>query len=307
MDMDSQTHTFVTDRPGERLDRVLADLLPDLSRAHIQTLIKKGLVSINGVTVAKPSTRLDGGESLCIQVPAAEPQALVAEPIPLDIVYQDDEVIVVNKAAGMVVHPASGHPSGTLVNALLSHVPQLALVGGTRRPGIVHRLDKDTSGLIVVALTEPTRLAIKAQFQARTVRKHYLALVEGVLSPPDGVVDAPIARSKHRRKRMAVVQGGRPAQTEFHTLESFSAHTLIEALPKTGRTHQIRVHLAFLGHPLVGDMVYGRRKRTAPLKRHFLHASQLSFLLPASGRELSLTSPLPSDLAHALNWLRRGQ
>jgi 23S rRNA pseudouridine1911/1915/1917 synthase len=284
---------------------VLADLLPDLSRAHIQRLIKKGEVTVDGTTVSKPSTRLEGEESITIHVPVAEPQPLEPEQIPLDIIYQDDEVIVVNKPAGMVVHPAAGHPSGTLVNALLSHVPQLALVGGTRRPGIVHRLDKDTSGLIVVALTEPTRLAIKAQFQARTVRKRYLALVEGVLSPPEGVIDAPIGRSKHRRKRMAVIQGGREAQTEYHVLETYNAHTLVEALTKTGRTHQFRVHLAFLGHPLAGDMVYGRRKRTVPIKRHFLHARQLGFILPSSGRELFLSAPLPNDLIHVLDWLKR--
>jgi 23S rRNA pseudouridine1911/1915/1917 synthase len=223
----------------------------------------------------------------------------------LDIVYQDEQIILVNKAPGMVVHPASGHPDGTLVNALLAHVPELALVGGTRRPGIVHRLDKDTSGLMVVALTEASRLKLKSQFQARTVHKHYLALVEGILTPPAGLVDAPIARSKHRRKRMAVVRDGRPAQTEYHTLESFDAHTLLEASPKTGRTHQIRVHLAFLGHPLVGDMVYGRRKRTTPLKRHFLHAHQLSFMHPTNGEEMTFNAPLPGDLTHVLNWLRK--
>lgn len=179
--MSSQTHTFLTDRPGERLDRVLADLLPEISRAHIQSLIKKGTVSVDDKTAVKPSTRLEGGERLNIHIPTAEPQALEAESIPLDVVYQDAEMIVVNKAPGMVVHPASGHPSGTLVNALLAHAPELALVGGTRLPGIVHRLDKDTSGLMVVALTEASRLKLKNQFQARTVRKHYLALVEGFL------------------------------------------------------------------------------------------------------------------------------
>lgn len=303
--MDPQTFTFVTNRPGERLDRVLSELLSDLSRAHIQRLIKKGEITVKGATVVKPSTRLEGGETITINIPPVEPQPLLAERIPLDIIYQDDEVVVVNKPAGMVVHPAIGHSSGTLVNALLAHVPQLALVGGTRRPGIVHRLDKDTSGLIVVALTETTRLAIKAQFQERTVRKSYLALVEGVLSPPEGIVDAPVGRSKHRRKRMAVTQGGREAQTEYHTLEAYDAHTLVMAFPKTGRTHQIRVHFAFLGHPLVGDQVYGRRKQTVPLKRQFLHAQHLTFTLPASGRELALTAPLPGDLTHVLNWLKR--
>lgn len=303
--MDPQTFTFATNRPGERLDRVLSELLPDLSRAHIQRLIKKGEITVKGTTVVKPSTRLEGGETVTINIPPVEPQLLLAERIPLDIIYQDDEVVVVNKPAGMVVHPATGHSSGTLVNALLAHVPQLALVGGTRRPGIVHRLDKDTSGLIVVALTEVTRLAIKAQFQERTVRKSYLALVEGVLSPPEGMVDAPVGRSKHRRKRMAVTRDGREAQTEYHTLEAYDAHTLVMAFPKTGRTHQIRVHFAFLGHPLAGDQVYGRRKQTVPLKRQFLHAQDITFTLPASGRELTLTAPLPGDLTHVLNWLKR--
>ncbi len=303
--MDPQTFTFATNRPGERLDRVLSELLPDLSRAHIQRLIKKGEITVKGTTVVKPSTRLEGGETVTINIPPVEPQLLLAERIPLDIIYQDDEVVVVNKPAGMVVHPATGHSSGTLVNALLAHVPQLALVGGTRRPGLVHRLDKDTSGLIVVALTEVTRLAIKAQFQERTVRKSYLALVEGVLSPPEGMVDAPVGRSKHRRKRMAVTRDGREAQTEYHTLEAYDAHTLVMAFPKTGRTHQIRVHFAFLGHPLAGDQVYGRRKQTVPLKRQFLHAQYLTFTLPASGRELTLTAPLPGDLTHVLNWLKR--
>jgi 23S rRNA pseudouridine1911/1915/1917 synthase len=303
--MDSHDHTFVTDRPGERLDRVLADLLPNVSRAHIQRLIKEGEVTVDRKTITKPSTRLEEHATLTIHIPAAEPQPLVAERIPLDIIYQDDEIIVVNKPAGMVVHPAAGHADGTLVNALLAYVPQLALVGGTRRPGIVHRLDKDTSGLIVVALTEAARLSLKVQFQERTVQKRYLALVEGVLSPEEGVIDAPIGRNKHRRKRMAVTRDGREAQTEYHTLQVFDNHTLVEAVPRTGRTHQIRVHFASIGHPLAGDQVYGWRKRTVPLKRHFLHACQLSFALPGSGRVLTFDAPLPNDLAHVLNWLER--
>jgi len=305
MNQQTDTHTFTPHRPGERLDKTLADLLPHLSRAHIQRLIKKGEATVNGAAVRKPSTRLEGGETITIHIPPAEPQTLLAERIPLDILYQDEEVIVVNKPAGMVVHPAAGHSSGTLVNALLAHVPKLALVGGTRRPGIVHRLDKDTSGLIVVALTEATRLALKAQFQERSVRKSYLALTEGVVSPPQGVIDAPIGRSKHRRKRMAVMPDGRQAQTGYRTLETFDAHTLVEARPRTGRTHQIRVHFAFLGYPLAGDQTYGgRRKPTVPLKRQFLHAHQLTFTLPSSGRKLTLTAPLPNDLKHVLNWLK---
>ncbi len=262
-------------------------------------------MTVNGNTATKPSARLEHEVTLCVQIPAAEPQPLVAEPIPLDVIYRDDDIIVVNKPAGMVVHPASGHESGTLVNALLSIAPQLALVSGTRRPGIVHRLDKDTSGVIVTALTEPARLALKSQFQDRSVRKSYLALVEGVLEPEVGIVDAPIGRSKHRRKQMAVVQNGREAQTEYRALEQFDNHTLVEALPRTGRTHQIRVHFAFIGHPIAGDRVYGFRRRTVPLKRQFLHAHQLTVALPSSGSVVTFEAPPPNDLRHVLAWLKR--
>jgi len=302
--MSEQTHTFTIENNGERLDRALAAFLPDLSRAHIQRLIKTGEVTVDGNQVGKPALRLEGGEIVTIHIPPAEPQELEAERIPLDILYQDDEVVVVNKPAGMVVHPAAGHQSGTLVNALLHEFPQLALVGGTRRPGIVHRLDKDTSGLIVVALTEASRLGIKAQFQDRTVHKSYLALTDGVVAPPEGIIDAPIDRSKHRRKRMAVVPNGREAQTIYHSLEVFDQHTLVEAQPKTGRTHQIRVHFQFLGYPLVGDRVYGRRQPTLPLKRQFLHAYQIRLVLPRSGRLLEVIAPLPNDLKHVLRLLK---
>jgi 23S rRNA pseudouridine1911/1915/1917 synthase len=303
--VNAESYTFIAQQAGERLDRTLAELLPHLSRAHIQRLIKEGRVTVDGETRLKPATRIAGGETIAIQIPPAVPQPLAAEQIPLDIVYQDDEVVVVNKPAGMVVHPAAGHPSGTLVNALLGRLPQLALVGGERRPGIVHRLDKDTSGLIVVALTEEARLALKAQFQERSVQKSYLALTDGLVSPPEGTVEAPIGRNRRDRKRMAVVQGGRPAETAYRTLETFDAHTLLEASPRTGRTHQIRVHLAFLGFPLAGDQLYGRRKRTIPLRRHFLHAHRLAFCLPGSGQEISLSAPLPAALDNVLDWLRR--
>lgn len=303
--MNAASYTFIAQQAGERLDRTVAELLPHLSRAHIQRLIKEGQVTVDGETRLKPAARIAGGETIAIQIPPAVPQPLAAEQIPLDVVYQDDEVVVVNKPAGMVVHPAAGHPSGTLVNALLSRLPQLALVGGERRPGIVHRLDKDTSGLIVVALTEEARLALKAQFQERSVQKSYLALTDGLVSPPEGTVEAPIGRNRRDRKRMAVVQGGRPAETAYRTLETFDAHTLLEANPRTGRTHQIRVHLAFLGCPLAGDQVYGRRKRTIPLRRHFLHAHRLAFCLPGSGQEISLSAPLPAGLNNVLDWLRR--
>ena len=299
-----QTHLFTANQVGERLDRTLAHLLPHLSRAHLQRLIRGEHVTVNRVIVLKPSRRLAGGETIVIHIPPPEPQQLEAEHIPLEVLYQDDELAVVNKAAGMVVHPGSGHNSGTLVHALLACFPRIALVGGKRRPGIVHRLDKDTSGLIIVALTEPTRLALKAQFQEQSVRKTYLALTEGVVSPPQGLIDAPIGRNPRQRKRMAVTRNGRKAQTEYRTLEAFDAHTLVEAYPKTGRTHQIRVHFSFLGHPLASDQVYGRRQRTVPLKRHFLHAYKLTITLPGSGRECTFTAPLPNDLKHVLRLLK---
>ncbi len=302
--MAPQRYTFAASQAGERLDRTLADRLPELSRAHLQRLIREGEVVVSGVIRTKPSVRLAGGELITVHVPAAEPQPLEPERLPLDIVFRNDEIIVVDKPAGLVVHPGAGHSSGTLVNALLALVPKLALVGGERRPGIVHRLDRDPSGLIVVALTEPARLALKAQFQERTVLKSYLALTDGVVRPPRGEIKAPIGRSKRDRKRMAVVQGGRESSTAYQTLETFEDHTLVEAKPETGRTHQIRVHFSFLGFPLAGDPVYGRRKRTVPLKRQFLHAHRLTLLLPSTGQALTLTAPLPSDLTHVLNWLR---
>ena len=300
----SQKSELIHEAGEQRLDRVLAAHRLDLSRAHIQRLIKEGRVTVDGQEIVKPSYRLEGGERITLDVPAPEPQELVAEAIPVPIIFQNEDVLVVNKPAGMVVHPAAGHESGTLVNALLAVAPQLALVGGTRRPGIVHRLDKDTSGIIVIALREPVRLALKKQFQDRLIRKRYLALVEGKINPPEGIIDAPIGRSKHRRKRMAVVADGREAQSEYHTLETLSAYSLVEVYPKTGRTHQIRVHMASIGHPLAGDTTYGRRKSSLPLHRQFLHAFQLTLRLPGADEEVCFTAPLPNDLKHVLRHLQ---
>jgi 23S rRNA pseudouridine1911/1915/1917 synthase len=247
---------------------------------------------------------LESGQVVEITIPAREPQPLKAETIPLDIIYHDDQLVVVNKPPGMVVHPATGHPTGTLVNALLARFEQLARVGGRHRPGIVHRLDKDTSGLVVVALTEGARLHIKHQFQERTVRKVYIALTAGVVSPPHGIIAAPIGRDPRNRKKMAVLPDGREAITEFHTLEVLGSHTLIQALPKTGRTHQIRVHLAFLGYPLAGDTTYGRKRESLPLDRQFLHAYELTFTLPSTKEEKTFTAPIPPDLGQVLRSLR---
>lgn len=272
--MTEQIMVVTTQEPGERLDKYLANLLPAVSRARLQQLIKDGAATVDGRVVNKPSHRLEPGQLIEISIPPLEPQPLEPESIPLDIIYQDDDLVIVNKPPGMVVHPAVGHQSGTLVNALLARFEQLAVVAGKRRPGIVHRLDKDTSGLVVVALTEAARLQLKRQFQERMVHKVYLALTAGIVSPPHGIIDAPIGRDPRNRKRMAVVPDGREAITEYHTIEVLGSHTLIKALPKTGRTHQIRVHLAFLGYPVAGDTVYGRQREALPLPRQFLHAHQ---------------------------------
>ena len=239
-------------------------------------------------------------------VPPPRPVSVEPEPIPLKLVYSDAHLLVVDKPAGLTVHPAPGHPSGTLVNALLALCPDLKGVGGELRPGIVHRLDKDTSGLMVVAKTSEAHLALSRQIKERRVRKGYLALVTGKLQPAEGIIDAPVGRDTRNRKRMAIVGSGREARTRYRVLRSSESYSLVEAFPETGRTHQIRVHLASLGHPLVGDHVYG--KRSALVGRQFLHAHILGFRHPATGGWKEFTSPLPADLEEALSmveWDRR--
>ncbi len=288
---------------GQRIDKYIAAEVPDLSRSLIQRLIREGLVTVNGA-MTKASYRVKAGDEISIRVPPPEEMELVAEPIPLDIIYEDQDIIVVNKPAGMVVHPAYGHRSGTLVNAILAHCPELAGLDGTQRPGIVHRLDKDTSGLIIVAKNKAAKQSLQRQFKGREVRKVYLALVEGRLEPERGIIEAPIGRDPKRRKRMAVVPGGREARTEFRVLERFPAHTLVEVEPKTGRTHQVRVHFTFIGHPVAGDRVYGFRKQRLELERQFLHAQTLGFKLPSSGRYVEFTAELPEDLREILEGLK---
>ena len=300
------TLCFENVTPGERLDKWLARQLPDHSRTEIQRWIKDGLVRVNG-RASKPGYKLEPGDVVEVDVPAAVPYLDVTpEPIPLDIVYEDEDLLVIDKPAGMVVHPAPGHTRGTLVNAILYHCPDLQGIGGVERPGIVHRLDKDTSGLILVAKNDKTHRELQRQFKEREVEKAYLALVEGQLHPPLGRIEAPIGRDRHHRKRMTVTRDGREAITEYTVLKHFDDYTLVEARPLTGRTHQIRVHFAFIGHPLAGDTVYGRRKqRLKPwLQRHFLHAHRLSFRLPRTGERVTFTSPLPADLQAVLERLK---
>ncbi len=287
---------------GKRVDKYLAERVSGLSRSRAQRLIEGGLVTVNG-ELAKPSYRLKAGDLVVVRIPPPEEAEPVAEPIPLDIVYEDEDLIVVNKPAGMVVHPGPGHRRGTLVGALLSRYPELAGTGQRLRPGVVHRLDKDSSGLLVVARNERAFRELQAQFKRREVDKRYLILVEGRLEPRRGVIDAPIGRDPKHRKRMAVVKDGKPARTEYKVVEYFDQHTLVEAKPVTGRTHQVRVHFAAIGHPLVGDPVYGFRKRRWGLERQFLHAWKLSFALPSTGQRMEFTAELPEDLQRVLEQL----
>lgn len=296
--------SFTAEQDGERLDKVIPLHVQDLSRAMAQRLIKTGGVTVNGQP-SKPSYQVQAGDQVVVRVPTEVPEPVVAEDIPLDIIYEDEILLVVNKPAGMVVHPALGHTSGTLVNAVLAHCPQVADVGGPERAGVVHRLDKDTSGLILIAKDEQTRDALQRQFKRRQVSKTYLALVEGQVEPREGVIEAPVGRDKRHRKRMAVVRQGRRARTTYRVIEHFTDHTLLEVHPHTGRTHQVRVHLAWLGYPIVGDPVYGHRRQRLLKGRHFLHAAGLRFTHPTLGQEVTFQAPLPSKLAAILRRLRR--
>ena len=286
---------------GERLDRYLADVRKDLSRSHAQKLIEDQHVLLNG-KASKDSFRLRAGDVISLELPPPRQLDLTPEDIPLDIVHEDDDFMVINKPAGMTVHPAPGHYSGTLVNAVLAHCPALQGIGDVGRPGIVHRLDKDTSGLILVAKTDKAHQNLSRQFKDRRIKKAYTALVKGVTKDNQGVIDAPIARDPTNRKRMAIVHGGRYAVTEWSVLRRFRDATLVEARPLTGRTHQIRIHFAHKGHPLYGDAVYGGPMGL--VKRQFLHASALTMKLPTTGEARTFNCGLPEDLAEALENLR---
>ena len=292
--------------PGGRLDRLLAEHIPDLSRTRIQDCIRTGLVKVNGRPVTRPGLRLAGGERLVIDIPDVRPASLEPEPIPLDVVFENSDVLIVNKAAGMVVHPAAGHVTGTLVQAALAHAPDIRGVGGEARPGVVHRLDKDTSGLILLAKHDRAHQHLQRLFKERQIEKTYLALVDGRPPTPSGRVEAPIGRDPRQRKRMAVVAAGkgREAGTQFRTLEAYADHALLDVRPETGRTHQIRVHLAFIGCPVVGDRVYGRRKPSLAVSRQMLHAWKARLILPGEDEAREFEAPIPEDFALALEQLR---
>jgi 23S rRNA pseudouridine1911/1915/1917 synthase len=294
-----KTIALTSDRAGERLDTFVARRLKELSRSHARKLIEAGLVTIDG-RPAKASDRISPNAAVSVTIPPPQETTLIAEPIPLTLLYQDNDIIVVDKPAGLTVHPAPGHPSGTLVNALLAACPDLQGISGTLRPGIVHRLDKDTSGLLVVARNDRAMRALQQQLKDREVHKTYLALVQGVPKPREGTIEAPIGRHPKNRKKQAVVAGGREAITKYRVREELAGgrYALLEVEPVTGRTHQIRVHMAATGHPVAGDAVYGRRSDI--VQRQFLHAWKLAFKMPVGERQVEFESPLPADLRRAL-------
>jgi len=289
----------------QRLDKFLVNCLPEFSRARLQGLIRAGLVSVDGSPANKSGQALNKGSRVQVHIPAPQPSELTPEAIPLDIVFEDQNVIVVNKPAGMVVHPAVGHATGTLVHAALAHAPEMEGISGEKRPGVVHRLDKDTSGLILLAKNDAALHGLQEQFRSRKVAKVYLALVDGKPPTPTGRIEAPVGRNPAERRQMAVVQPdkGREAISEYSTRQSFAQHTLLEVHPLTGRTHQIRLHLRFIGCPVAGDTIYGRKKPSLPLNRHFLHAWRLTIHLPGENQARTFEAPLPGELVHILKQL----
>ena len=292
----------------ERLDKFLVEQLQEFSRSRIQGLIADGFVEVNGRPAKKAGQPLESGFSVIVRVPPTAPTGLIAEDIPLDIVFENDDLLVVNKPAGMVVHPSAGHSSGTLVNAMLGYDPDIEGIGGEERPGVVHRLDKETSGLILLAKNERAHRWLQDQFRLRKVDKTYLALVDGKPPTSSGRVEAHIGRDPSHRKRMAIVpeSRGRESISEYKTVESFRVHTLLEFHPLTGRTHQIRLHCAFLGCPIVGDEVYGKKKFSVEIDRHFLHAFRLNITLPGEKQARLFEAPLPEELERVLIFLRAG-
>jgi 23S rRNA pseudouridine1911/1915/1917 synthase len=317
---ETREHRVSQAESGRRLDRVLADRWPDLSRTQIARLMKQGHVTIAGKSAcARDAAR--AGAVITVELPAPEPTALAPEEIPLAILYEDEHLLVVNKPAGMVVHPGAGNRRGTLVHALLAHAPGIAHVGGAGRPGIVHRLDKDTSGVLVVAKTQAAYLRLVEAIARREVSREYLALVWGEPRDKAGRIAEPVGRHPKDRKRMAVTPKGRVAATNYRVLQGFGWATYVECRLETGRTHQIRVHMSHLGHPLLGDATYGggaRRVLNLPesarrlareivetMPRQALHAARLAFSHPATGERLALEAPLPADFSAALDRLRK--
>lgn len=291
---------------NQRLDHFLVSVIQNQSRSYLQSLIKNGHVSVDGQEVKKTGYQLDPGQTVVIHLPPPEPSDLIPENIPLNIIFENDDLIIVNKPPGMVVHPSAGHKSGTLVHAILAHCLDLEGVGGVQRPGIVHRLDKDTSGVIIVAKNDASHRFLQSQFKQRKVGKTYLALVDSFPPTDTGRIEAAIGRDSKNRQKMAIVpeNKGRMAISEYHTIEKFDGHALLKVKILTGRTHQIRLHLSYLNCPVVGDRVYGHKKATIPTEHHLLHAKNLKIKVNKDTDAISFEAPLPDDFTTILENLR---
>jgi 23S rRNA pseudouridine1911/1915/1917 synthase len=291
---------------GGRLDKYISEQRPDISRSQAQRLIDDGRVTVNG-SPARASYKVIAGDIITITVPPPPPSSLTPEEIPLKILYEDDDLMVIDKPPGLTVHPAPGHPNHTLANAILSHLPEIPDTGDRQRPGIVHRLDKDTSGLIIVAKNSSAHQNLTEQFKNRVVSKTYLTLVRGQVKPDMGTIEAPIGRDRSHREKMVVTDSshGREARTNYRVRQHIGKYSLLEVKPETGRTHQIRVHLAAIGYPVIGDETYGGKSPL--LGRQFLHAHRLRFQLPSTGESVEFTSELPPDLAEVLETISTGK
>ncbi|GGG89965.1 RluA family pseudouridine synthase [Paenibacillus radicis (ex Gao et al. 2016)] len=297
--------TAAAEQAGERIDKFITESVndPAISRTQVQEWIKSGAVTVNGAVV-KANYKLSSGDEVAIRVPEPTDAEIVAEPIPLNVVYEDGDVIVINKPRGMVVHPAPGHSTGTVVNALMHHCKDLSGINGMLRPGIVHRIDKDTSGLLMVAKNDLAHLSLAAQLKEHSVTRKYIALVHDNLQHDQGTIDAPLGRDTKDRKMFVVTdRNSKHAVTHFIVLERLNDYTLVELQLETGRTHQIRVHMKYIGHPLAGDPVYGRNK-TVALKGQALHAAVIGFVHPRTGAYMQFEAPIPGDMEHVLNSLR---
>jgi 23S rRNA pseudouridine1911/1915/1917 synthase len=296
----------VTGEGEQRLDKFLVICLPELSRSRLQGLIRDGFVFVDGVGAYKSGQVINAGQEVEVRLPPPQPSNLIPEELSLDVVFENSDALVINKPAGMVVHPAAGHSSGTLVHGVLGYDPAMEGVGGIQRPGLVHRLDKNTSGLIILAKNDHAHHWLQEQFRLRQVTKIYWALVDGHPPTPQGRIEAAVGRDPAHRQRMAIVPAskGREAVTEYRSLEYFHKHELIEARPITGRTHQIRLHMAFIHCPVVGDTLYGHRHPTLPMERFFLHAARLTIILPGEKEPHTFETPLPPELAAVLDGLR---
>ena len=305
--MNSKAETFIIDASdeGKRLDAFLVSKLESLTRSHIQKLIEEGVVTVNGVP-AKSGTKMKSGMKIGVIIPEAKPLALEAQNIPLDIIFEDDSIIVINKPKNLVVHPAAGNWEGTLVNALLYHCKDsLSDINGVKRPGIVHRIDKDTTGLLVIAKSNEAHLKLSAQLKKHQIVRTYEAIVDGIIKEDSGKISAPIGRHPIHRKKMAVnFKNGKPAVTHFKVLERFKSHTYIQCVLETGRTHQIRVHMSSIGHPVTGDIVYGKKNNLIETEGQALHARFLKLTHPVSMEEMAFEAPLPDYFNALLDKLR---